>query len=170
MKPRVGVSACLLGQPVRYDGASRPHAWIREVLRRHAELLPICPETEAGLGVPRPPVQLVRQGRDRVVMRGVRDHRLDVTAQLGRWIEQQKDRLAGLDAMVFKSRSPSCGLGSTPLHGPEGEELREDYDGIFAGWVRSRFPGLLLYDDVMLEDVHQQEAFLALLRKKSGMK
>ena len=168
MKPRVGVSACLLGRPVRYDGASRPHAWIRDVLRRHAELLPICPETEAGLGVPRPPVQLVRQGRGRVVMRGVRDHGLDVTARLYRWLEQQEERLAGLDALIFKSRSPSCGLGSTPLYATGGEELRDDHDGVFAAWVRSRFSGLLLYDDVTLEDVRQQEAFLALLRKNTG--
>ncbi len=170
MKPRVGVSACLLGQPVRYDGASRPHAWIRHVLRCHAELLPICPETEAGLGVPRPPVQLVRQGRDRLVVRGVRDHSLDVTARLCRWADQQTDRLAGLDALILKSRSPSCGLGSTPLYGPDGEELRDDHDGVFAAWARTRFPELVLYDDVLLEDSQSQKAFLALLRKKSGVK
>lgn len=60
MKPRVGVSACLLGQPVRYDGQAKPHAWVRDVLARKAELVPLCPETGAGLPVPRPPVRLVR--------------------------------------------------------------------------------------------------------------
>jgi len=168
MRPRVGVSACLLGQPVRYDGASRPHAWIREVLARHAELRPICPETEAGLTVPRPPVQLVRRETGGIMMRGVRDHALDVSARMRRWMERQQDRLAGLDALIVKSRSPSCGLGSTPLYGLDGEMLRDDHNGVFTAWVRMRFPALPLYDDVLLEDAHHRQEFLTLLKKNTG--
>ncbi|WP_456404907.1 2-thiouracil desulfurase family protein, partial [Thiolapillus sp.] len=70
-KPRVGVSACLLGQAVRYDGASRPHAWIREVLPRHAQVLPFCPESEAGLETPRPAVRLVKSEGGNIHVLGV---------------------------------------------------------------------------------------------------
>ncbi len=170
MKPRVGVSACLLGQAVRYDGDSRPHAWVRDVLPGHAHVLPFCPETEAGLAVPRPPVQLVRRRNGEIVMRGVRDHALDVTDQMLRWIERQGSFLAGLDALIFKSRSPSCGLASTPLYTESGMELAGNQDGLFADWARRLFPDLLLCDDVQLEKAQQQAVFLSLLTRKSGAK
>jgi uncharacterized protein YbbK (DUF523 family) len=166
MKPRVGVSACLLGQAVRYDGGSRPHAWVRDVLSRHAEVLPFCPETGAGMAVPRPPVQLIRLKNREIVMRGVLDHDLDVTDRVLRWIEQQGLLLAGLDAVIFKSRSPSCGLGSTPLYSESGVELAGNQDGLFADWVRRLFPDLLLFDDVLLEKPQEQKTFLSLLAKK----
>ncbi|WP_457673242.1 DUF523 domain-containing protein [Thiolapillus sp.] len=165
MKPRVGVSACLLGQPVRYDGDSRPHDWICRVLSLHAELVPICPETEAGLGVPRPPVQLVRLSSDEVIMRGVNDPGLDVTEQLLRWLGEQEERLAGLQALVLKSRSPSCGLGSTPLFSVDGEMLREDGDGLLAAWIRKRSESLHLYDEKDLEQPHRRTELLSRLRQ-----
>ena len=165
--PRVGVSACLLGRPVRYDGDSRPHAWIRDVLPRYAELLPLCPETEAGLGVPRPPVQLVSE-RGNIRARGVADFRLDVTPVLSAWVREQKCRLAALDALILKSRSPSCGLGDVPVFSVEREVLREHQDGLFASWVREHFPHLVLYSDVWLEESQQQAAFLSLLMQTNA--
>ena len=165
--PRVGVSACLLGRPVRYDGDSRPHAWIRDVLPGYAQLSPICPEMEAGLGVPRPPVQLVLAG-GQVRALGVADSRLDVTRVLSAWVREQKSRLEVLDALILKSRSPSCGLGDVPLFNGEREGLREHQDGLFAGWVREHLPHLVLYSDVWLEESRQQTAFLSLLMKKNA--
>ncbi|BAO45282.1 2-thiouracil desulfurase family protein [Thiolapillus brandeum] len=167
MKPLVGVSACLLGDVVRYDGDSRPHAWVRDELSRYARIVPICPETEAGLGVPRPPVQLVLQGKE-VHALGVEDSRLDVTPALSAWMREQMDRLQRLDALILKSRSPSCGLGNTPLFDLDNVELRANHDGLFAGWVRRLFPDLLLCDEVLLEEKPQQAAFLSRLAKKSG--
>ena len=165
--PRVGVSACLLGRPVRYDGDSRPHAWIRDVLPGYAELSPICPEMEASLGAPRPPVQLVLMG-GQVRALGVADSQLDVTPVLSAWVREQAIRLEALDALILKSRSPSCGLGDVPVFSVEREVLREHQDGLFASWVREHFPHLVLYSDVWLEESQQQAAFLSLLMQTNA--
>ncbi|WP_456379450.1 DUF523 domain-containing protein [Thiolapillus sp.] len=166
MKPRVGVSACLLGQALRYDGASRPHAWIRDRLPEYAEIVPFCPETGAGLDVPRPAVQLVRGDDGRIRVCGVDDSRLDVTAVLQQWIRQQAPELQMLDAIIFKSRSPSCGLGSAPLFDGDGKLLQADFSGLYAAWVQMNYPGMVLCDERKLEEKRYQELFLSWLRKK----
>ncbi len=166
MKPRVGVSACLLGQAVRYDGASLPQAWIQDQLPRYAQIRPFCPETGAGLAVPRPAVQLVRGDDARIHARGVEDPRLDVTDALHQWAATQAGELQVLDGIIFKSRSPSCGLGTTPLFNEKAALLKTNFDGIFAAWVKTSFPGLVLCDDVQLVERHGQERFLAQLQKK----
>jgi len=162
----VGVSACLLGQRVRYDSDSRPHAWICNELPRHAGVLPFCPETQAGLATPRPPVQLVQLAQGGIRALGVENPDLDVTEKLQQWTEQQLTHLRALDAMIFKSRSPSCGLGSVPLHDADGAVLQSDFDGIYAAWVRQHFPDLQLCDEVWLEEKRHQEMFLRRLEKK----
>ncbi len=165
-KLRVGVSACLLGQAVRYDGASRPHAWIREVLPRYAQILPFCPESEAGLETPRPAVRLVQAGGGNIRVLGVDNPELDVTAVLHAWADRQEQRLQSLDALVFKSRSPSCGWATTPLFDEKGLLLKPDFDGIFAAWVKTNYPELFLCDEVYLEDKRGQERFLAHIQKE----
>ena len=88
---KILISACLLGLPCRYDGASKPQLWVEELARRH-ELIPMCPEQMGGLPTPRNPSE--RRG-DRVVMRTGED----VTEQYRQ-------------AAVLKERSPSCGCGA----------------------------------------------------------
>ncbi len=166
MKPRVGVSACLLGQAVRYDGASRPQAWIRDQLPRYAEIRPFCPEIGAGLAVPRPAVQLVRGDDARIHARCVEDPRLDVTDVLHQWAAMQAGELQVLDGIIFKSRSPSCGLGTTPLFNEKAALLKTNFDGIFAAWVKTNYPELVLCDEVCVEDKQGQELFLARILKE----
>jgi len=157
-KPRIGVSACLLGEPVRYDGASRPHAWILGELAQRAELVPLCPETGAGLPVPRPPVQLVRlDGAIRA--RGVEEPERDVTDRLLAWNREAEPLLASLDALILKSRSPSCGLGSVPLFFPGGEEL-DRVSGLFAAFVQQAHPALTVVEESELEEEAARAAFL----------
>ncbi len=158
MKPRVGVSACLLGRPVRYDGASKPHAWILEELARMAELVPLCPETGAGLPVPRPPVQLVRR-KEGVRALGVEDPERDVTEALLAWNRRVAPLLDTLDGLILKSRSPSCGVTSTPLFSPEGAVLGRTA-GLFAHHVRRHHPRLPLVEERDLERGAARAAFL----------
>ena len=70
-RPRLGISACLLGDEVRFDGGHKRDRFLTDVLARFVELVPVCPEVELGMGVPREPVRLVRDGGD-VRMRGNR--------------------------------------------------------------------------------------------------
>lgn len=157
MKPRIAVSACLLGQAVRYDGGSKPHAWIRGWLSARADLVPLCPETGAGLGVPRPPVQLVLQGNG-VRALGVTNRELDVTGRIEAWSRMAIGGLDPVDAVILKSRSPSCGLGSVPLHSPQGEELGVT-SGLFAAELIASRPGLLVVEETELENREGQTDF-----------
>lgn len=159
-KPRVAVSACLLGHRLRYDGGSRPHTWIRDILPRYVQVLPFCPETGAGLETPRPAVQLVQLEDGSVRALGVDNPALDVTGVLQEWSDQQKRQVQALDALVLKSRSPSCGWGTTPLFDGIGTLLKTDFDGIFVALVKTSFPDLVLCDDVSLEQKQGQQVFL----------
>jgi uncharacterized protein YbgA (DUF1722 family)/uncharacterized protein YbbK (DUF523 family) len=121
---RVGASACLLGDEVRWDGTARLDPWLRDVLGRQVELVPVCPEIEVGMGVPREPVDLVRiGGGDRMIARSSRDW----TAPMEAFAARRIAALPPLDGYAFKARSPSCGLGSTPLRGGRGRTA-----GLFA--------------------------------------
>lgn len=117
-RPLVAISACLLGHPVRYDGNHKRQPLIVEQLQPWFEWLPLCPEMAAGLGTPRPPVQLVGIEGQPLAL-GVDDDRLDVTPALDAACKQLITQLRAeprLGGVIVQSRSPSCGLGSTPLH------------------------------------------------------
>jgi len=120
-KPAVMVSACLLGEAVRYDGKDKRHNWI-SYLANQLELISCCPEVGAGLGVPRPPVQLVQVG-DQTHALGRDNPELDVTPSLKTFAEQHSNSNNQLCGYLFKSRSPSCGLGSTPLFNQSGQQI-----------------------------------------------
>lgn len=142
--PRVGISACLLGHEVRYDGGHKRADYLTELAGRVA-WIPVCPEQGAGFGVPREPVELVGE---RMVATTTRR---DVSDALLAFAGPELDRLAALDVrgFVFKSRSPSC-----DLHG-----IR----GLFARAFVARFPALPVADEVELADPARRAAFLALL-------
>ena len=115
MRPVVIVSACLLGQPVRYDGGDKSNTLVRKLLGERFDIFPLCPEAEAGLGIPRPPVQLVRNGEGMIEVLGVEEV-LDVTGALRDFSHRSIAKLVGrIDGAVLKSRSPSCGIGTTPV-------------------------------------------------------
>jgi uncharacterized protein YbbK (DUF523 family) len=160
VRPCVAVSACLAGEPVRYDGASRylpAVAWLAERL----QLVPVCPEVGAGLSVPRPPVQLVAAGTDpgpRALGRD--DPSLDVTQALADFAHTSATDLVGAGALcgyLLKSRSPSCGLDSTPLFAADGTRTGTT-SGIQAAHFQSRLPWLSYCEETHLID---REAALA---------
>lgn len=162
MKPRVGVSACLLGAPVRYDGQSKPDEWIRRVLASVADLVPLCPETGAGLPVPRPPVRLVKL-RGGIRALGIEDPQRDITGIVEQWSQSMREVLDGLDAVILKSRSPSCGLGSALLQLPNGESLGLT-SGLFASFLSAEYPDLVLIEETALVSPRAREHFLRTLR------
>lgn len=132
MEPlRIGVSACLLGREVRWDGGHKRHDWVVDHLAERAELIPFCPEVELGLGVPREPIDVVG---GRLIGRSGADH----TAAMGALGARRARELseAGISAYVFKSRSPSCDVGR----------------GMFAAAIAGAIEGLPLIDEVGLAD------------------
>src|SRR5512140_1734220 len=119
---RIGVSSCLLGKKVRYDGQHKRDDFLTEVLDPFVEWVPVCPELELGLGVPREPIRLVgpAAGADAaprlVAERSGQDH----TAAMQAYAERRVAELAraDLDGYVTKKGSPSCGMERVRVHPP----------------------------------------------------
>jgi len=148
-KPKVGVSRCLLGDAVRYDGQSKPCALIIDQLTEHFELIAICPEVEAGLSIPRPPVQLtgsIEQPR----LTGRDNPAIDITELMQDYCTHKIPALNQLSGFILKSRSPSCGLSSTPVF-INGECVTETSSGVFARALQASYPNLPLIEETELE-------------------
>lgn len=118
-KIEIAISACLLGQRVRYDGAHKCQSHLVDVFQKQfaeqVTLIPFCPEVAIGLGVPRPKIQLFRKKDEPIRVLGVENHTLDVTDSLQSYASEFIKVYPGLRYVIVKSRSPSCGYGSTPL-------------------------------------------------------
>lgn len=151
MKPRVGVSACLLGEAVRHDGGHKRSSAVVELVGPEVEWVAVCPEVEVGMPVPREPVVLTSAGRMVGATSGA-DH----TEAMLRFAEARIAALGPLDGYVLKSRSPSCGLEGVP--GPPGGS------GLYAGALRRLRPDLPLAEETGLEDDARRRAFLAAVR------
>ncbi len=150
-KPLLGVSACLLGQAVRYDGKDKKNSFIVDVLSQDCDFIAICPEAGAGLGIPRPPVHLVGNLQQARAI-GRDDPSLDVTRQLELFAVEQSQSLAHIAGFIFKSRSPSCGLLDTPVHNPDNLAEVQTGSGIFARILTQSRPSLPVCDETMLND------------------
>jgi uncharacterized protein YbbK (DUF523 family) len=160
-RPLCGISACLLGQRVRWDGREK-RAPFAEELAEQLALEPVCPEVELGLGVPREPIQLERDGA-RVALRAI-DSRRDLTEAMRSLAERRVAELIdrGLAGFVLKARSPSCGPAAVPvLDG--GRAVARDA-GRFAAALIQRSPGLPVADEEQLADPAARAAFVALVR------
>lgn len=160
---RVGVSACLLGAEVRFDGGHKRDRYVTDVLGAHVEWRPICPELEAGLGLPRPAIQLVGGERgDRLVVRGDGE---DVTEKMARYAEPRVSELleAGLDGFVFKKDSPSCGVFRVRVRAEgDGMPVRTGV-GHFARVVVDACPDLPVEEEGRLNDPRLREGFIEAL-------
>ena len=162
-RPAVGISACLLGQPVRYDGGDKRDAWLTGVLGRTVRYVPVCPEVEAGFGVPREPIRLERADDGTTRIRHV-ESRDDVTARLAAWARERLAQLEELDGYVLKAGSPSCGRKGVPVH-DEGGRVVDANAGFFAWALRARWPDLQIVDEEDLQSRQIRDGFrLAILQ------
>ena len=139
-RPKVGVSQCLLGDAVRYDGQSKANQTVLNKFHQVFDLVPVCPEVEAGLGIPRPPVQL-SANVDTPKLTGRDDASIDVTDIMQKYCQHKPAELQHLHGFIFKSRSPSCGLDSTPVFIND-LCVTENSRGVFARAITSAYPQL----------------------------
>lgn len=162
-RPHAAISACLQGQPVRYDGTDKLLETTSTILSKYLQLISICPEVGAGLGTPRPPVQIVktRQGVSALVkVLGRDDKTLDVTAALDHFRHQSLHQYRStLSGYILKSRSPSCGLGTTPLFNQDGSQSGIG-SGVQADYFRRQLPWLVMVDEASLADARGCEDFI----------
>lgn len=159
---KVGISACLLGQKVRYDGGHKLDDFIAGPLARFVTYVPVCPEVELGLGTPRESIRLVRR-TDGIHLVGIRSG-TDHTEAMGRYAEERAERLASLDlaGYIFKKDSPSCGMARVKVFTATGMPAKEGR-GLFAARVMERFPLLPVEEEGRLQDADLRRSFLTRL-------
>lgn len=158
-KPRVGISSCLLGEKVRYDGGHQLDHFLHDTLGAFVAFVPVCPETECGLGVPREPMRLVAtEGGVRLLTRATGR---DVTPQLAAWLPARMQELAkqNLCGFVFKAKSPTSGLKRVKIYDEQGK-IKTFGSGLFAGAVAAAFPHLPLEEEGRLHDPGLRENFI----------
>ena len=161
-RPRLGVSACLLGEETRYDGGHKRDRLLVETFGPRVEWVPVCPEVECGLPVPRDPMRLVGDpaGPRLVVIRTGED----LTGRMEAWIRERLPALEALqlDGFIFKARSPSCGLARVQVYGSTAEDAPADPAGVglFARAVMDRLGRLPVEEEGRLLDAGVLEGFM----------
>jgi uncharacterized protein YbbK (DUF523 family) len=158
-KPHVGISPCLLGKRVRYDGGHRHNRYITDILGKYFDWIPVCPEVEYGLGIPREPMHLIGDpAKPRIVtiFTGI-DH----TDGMMKWVENklvalEKEDLCGF---MFKSKSPNSAIRSVTILSPSGVECGVG-PGIFGGAFIKHFSKIPVIDDEQLGDPVLRKDFL----------
>jgi uncharacterized protein YbgA (DUF1722 family)/uncharacterized protein YbbK (DUF523 family) len=158
-KIRLGVSACLLGQEVRYDGGHQRDHFLTDTLGPFVEWVPVCPEVEIGLGVPRAAIRLVGDAAaPRLIVEKTGE---DLTARMQRYARARTRELESLDlhGYVLKRGSPSCGLFRVRIYDEAGA-LRGNGAGAYARALTERFPLLPVEEEGRLGDPALRENFI----------
>lgn len=156
---RIGISACLLGQNVRWDGGHKRDRFLTDELGPFVEWVPVCPEVELGLGTPRPTLRLERRGHDvRMIEPASAGDRTEAMRAYAR------RRVKALEAedlcgYVLKKDSPSCGMERVKVYGGAGPAVR-DGRGLFAEALVERFPDLPVEEEGRLGDARLRESFV----------
>ena len=156
---RVGVSACLLGQRVRYDGGHKADPFIIDTLGRYFTWVPVCPEVEIGLGTPRETLRLVGEVAAPSLIATVSGR--DLTGLMQDFAAQRLSQLAGLGlhGYILKKNSPSCGMQGVRVYGPSARPRRSGR-GLFAQALMARWPLLPVEEEGRLQDPGMREHFI----------
>jgi len=156
---RVGISTCLLGESVRWDGGHKRDRYLTDVLAAYFEWVPVCPEVEVGMEIPRPPVRLVREG-DEARMVEPRSGR-DWTRAMQGYAARRLRTLAEEDlcGYVLKQGSPSCGMERVKVYGAKGMPEKNG-TGLFAAALLGRFGSLPVEEEGRLHDARLREAWI----------
>jgi len=159
-KIKIGISSCLLGRPVRFDGGHKHDRWITGELGRYVEFVPVCPEVEAGFGVPRESMRLVGdpEAPRLVTTRTGRD----LTPVMAAWAKRRADELAAEDlcGFIFKSKSPSSGMTRVKVYSERTGMAVHKGVGLFARAFMERFPLLPVEEEGRLLDARLRENFI----------
>jgi uncharacterized protein YbgA (DUF1722 family)/uncharacterized protein YbbK (DUF523 family) len=156
---RIGVSSCLLGQKVRFDGGHKRDGFLVDTFGEFVEWVPVCPELEVGMGLPREAIRLVRSdaGIRLVGVKSATDH----TESMTRYSARRAEKLAreNLDGYILKKDSPSCGMERVKVYDPNGSPARTGR-GLFAEALLGRFPLLPVEEEGRLSDPRLRDNFI----------
>ncbi len=153
----IGISSCLLGDEVRYDGGHKRNSYIEQTLGAYFQFRRFCPEMAIGMGVPREPIRLQRVG-EQIHAVGIKDPAIDVTDKLQQCADAQHEWLAGICGYIFKKDSPSCGIERVKVY--HNNVPAKEGSGIYARRVLQNFPELPVEEEGRLGDPVLRENFI----------
>lgn len=148
MPKKIAISACLLGENCRYDGATKTNSAVLEAFKDD-EIIPFCPEAPV-LGTPRERISVIFKNRQYTLIGDESGN--DYTQAIQEQVDLLMDQHPDLDMIVLKSKSPSCGLGTTPILNVKGDILVFD-DGIAVQRLKDKYPNIRLIDELNIKEI-----------------
>ena len=158
-KIRLGISSCLMGNPVRFDGGHKHDRYLTDTLGQYVEYVPVCPEVECGMSIPRESLRLVGDPENPRLVTGKTN--VDYTEQMQSWAKKRIVQLEAeqLDGFIFKSRSPSSGMERVKVYSGGGMPQKTGV-GMFARAFMNHFPNLPVEEEGRLHDPILRENFI----------
>ncbi len=169
-KLNIGVSSCLLGHAVRYDGEHKYHEIMATTLGQTFNLIPFCPEVAVGMGIPRPPIHLVdfntglNRYQDDLHAVDKADIVVDYTQQLQTQGNKYLVENPFICGYIFQEKSPSCGIDTVKVHNKEGVLINSHGTGIFAAVILQALPELPVIEATDLKNTKAVEEFAQLVK------
>ena len=157
---KIGVSSCLLGEKVRWNGDHKQDRYVREILGNYFEYVPVCPEMEVGMGVPRETVALYGTLEEPKMIS--KKSKIDWTERMNRYLKDRINQLTRdeLSGYIFKSKSPSCGIARVPVFSETDRSKARHGAGMFANAFIKKFPLVPIEDEGRLNDAKIRESFI----------
>jgi len=159
----VGISRCLLGEEVRYNGSHKLSKYCRDHLGPYFDYQDVCPEVEIGMGIPREPIRLVEFGSEensKIRVLEIKDASKDYTGALTSLADAKQSQLEHLCGFIFMQNSPSCGVYRVKAYHPNGNVLHTQGQGAFAGRLMKLMPWLPVEEAGRLLDAQLRENFV----------
>ncbi|QHA88836.1 YbgA family protein [Serratia rhizosphaerae] len=158
--PNIGISGCLTGSAVRFDGGHKRMAFVMDELARWVTFKPVCPEMAIGLPVPRPALRLVKTSEGDISMRFSHTPHDDVTEKMTGFTAEYLSRLGELSGFIVCAKSPSCGMERVRIYDEKGNRGRKEGVGLFTGALMDKYPWLPVEEDGRLHDPALRENFV----------
>ncbi len=160
MKIQIGISACVLGEKVRYDGGHKNSPFCTAVLSSFVQYVPICPELAIGMGIPRPAIRLMKTAQGDVRLVNSKDISIDFTEKMHQFTDETLPGLAQLSGYIVCAKSPSCGMERVRLVDEQGALLGKVATGLFTQRLLQKYPWLPVEEDGRLLDADLKENFI----------
>ncbi|HDG8332468.1 TPA: DUF523 and DUF1722 domain-containing protein [Klebsiella pneumoniae] len=159
-QPVIGISGCLTGSAVRFDGGHKRMGFVMDELAQWVAFKPVCPEMAIGLPVPRPTLRLVQTPVGEIRMRFSHAPHEDVTEKMADFASAHLATLGELSGFIVCAKSPSCGMERVRLYDEKGNRGRKEGVGLFTGALMARYPWLPVEEDGRLHDPLLRENFV----------